>query len=302
MDRFKVLNFQNFNIDNAINCTKPFEEASFDANDLSLVFVRNPYEYFDFYLHQCIFEEMSPKLAKQTIKMMKKLSSEEFLAWFETLHYIPLINPQTFQLNMKKKIDEALINLQCFNYIVPYEAYPVFLDNLDTDITITEAKNIKKMPFSILDAKDTPYSKHFLSKDIELYEKAHGLWQRIQENQFKPLHLEIKRNVFTDASPKYEGRVRMIDASTIEGWVFKKGESDPLEIMIYKNDALLQTYRANLSRPHIKKVMGHPTDRFGFNIKFDQPTFQGSDKIEVIIVNTNVIISLEEKAKQFFKR
>ena len=104
MNTINIINFQTLHIDNANVFMKPLEECNFsNDNAINIVIVRDPYAYFDDMLEKCISETMSPKLAKESRYKIKHLSSSEFLKWLDTLNYHPLINPQTFQLDMKKR-------------------------------------------------------------------------------------------------------------------------------------------------------------------------------------------------------
>ncbi|MEA2048171.1 MAG: hypothetical protein U9O64_06940 [Campylobacterota bacterium] len=242
---------------------------------------------------------MSPKLAKEVSRSIKKLDNEKFFTWFETLNYIPLINPQTFQLDMKKKINQAIRNLEDFDYVVPYEEYNTFLNNIDSNIVIKSDLKMDNLSFSISQLKNIELKKLFIGKDIELYEKSKELWTLIRNSQFKPLRDIIEKKWTTANHQDYVGSVKNINATSIEGWVLKKDEAKPLEIKIYKNDILIHTTIASRPRPVVQKITGHLTDKCGFSAIFNEETFKVKDKIEVKISNTNILVELEENVKTF---
>ena len=243
---------------------------------------------------------MSPKLSKEVQSMMKKLDSQSFLEWLQSLNYIPLINPQTFQLDDRKRISKALKSLETFDYVIPYEDYSLFLKELAPTITIQQ-EPIKHLPISISKVEDITLVNHFIQKDIELYQKSKLLWERIQKNQYKPLRYLIKQKQYTSNEGPYLGAVRKIDSTSVEGWVFKQGDSKSLEIMLYRNDILLHTCTADHSRIGMQKIYKHATHKFGFHIKLDKPSFTTGDSVEVKISGTEIFISLENSAIRFLE-
>ena len=172
MEKLKILNFQDINFLNTETSHKPFDETILDDSDIfTVVIIRDPYEYFDQYLEYCIFNEMSPKLKKETQKAIKRLDGISFLKWFETLHYLPLVNPQTFQLDMRKRVNIAIENLESFDYVVPYEALDTFVENVAPDLKIKKQES-KHLSFSLSNLKEYNTTDSLIKKDKVLTRKV----------------------------------------------------------------------------------------------------------------------------------
>ncbi len=298
MTIFKVLNFQNLTIKNAIVYRKPLEETNLKYEDeISIVIIRNPYEYFNQLLYNSIYNHMSPKLSKETLKVIHTLNNEEFLVWFNKLNYHPIINPQTFQLDIRKRIKKTTKNLELFDYVVPYDKLNIFFKNIPSEINIQ--KDIaSNLPFSLEKIKDNELIDKFIGKDMALYEKAQELWKLSKSNGYKSLKLLIERK---EEKPKniYKGMVGIIDEKRVFGWVFNKQHAKCILVGVYKNNILIHKTEANKPRPKLKENSTHPTGLCGFNIVFDEITFNKSDKIEVKTLPDNILLSETNSTRKF---
>ena len=191
--RVEVHNFQNLTMENAIVMSIPLKEAKAEEADLfSVVFVRDPYAYFDALLFDYLTHKRSLLFTQDIINNMKKFDNETFLQWFKTLNFIPFYNPQTFQLDSKKRTATALENLESFDYVVPYEEIDIFLKNVSPDITISRGKE-EKLLFSFSSQRENVLTEEFIGKDMELYERSVELWELVKKNNFKPLRSLISR-------------------------------------------------------------------------------------------------------------
>ena len=299
MKKIKILNFQNLNFLHAEAINKPFSETSFDEIDtLNVVIIRNPYAYFDDYLAHCIYNEMSLKLKKETLKAMKTLDKHSFLTWFETLNYLPLINPQTFQLDVRKRLHIAIENLESFDYVVPYEEMESFIENIAPDMKITKQEKIP-LSFSLFNAKEPHFIQSIIEKDTILYQKALELWDNIEKNDFKPLLFSNEKKVSAKKpkTGKYIGLVDNINSSFIAGWVFRENDSDILEVAIYINGELLQKVKADIMRPGVKNLKGHPTGYCGFKTSILTKLLQPNDKIEIKVLPNGITLPFGKNAK-----
>ena len=146
--KVEVHHFQNLTIENATLSDHPLTQAKEVKKDLlTLVFVRDPYAYFDTLLFDYLKHKRSLLFTQDIINNMKKLDNEAFLKWLETINFIPFYNPQTFQLDISKRSLSAIENLESFDYVVPYEEIDIFLKNTSLDISIHQ-KDEEKLLFS----------------------------------------------------------------------------------------------------------------------------------------------------------
>ena len=241
---------------------------------------------------------MSPKLAKKTAKALQTLDAENFLTWFKTLNYLPLVNPQTFQLDMRKRINIALENLEYFDYVIPYNSLDLFLEHSSTDMHIHNVK-APKILFSLASVKNKELVHTFIGKDIALYAHALSLWEEIAANTFKPLVQMQNKRVKPKRTARYDGIVGILNSSSIAGWVMNLDSEENVQIGIYKNGKLLDQVTADGFRPDIQKHKGHPTGLCGFKMVFKGETFQKGDSVEVKTISDNITIALSKNVKTF---
>ncbi|AKF24126.1 hypothetical protein YH65_00930 [Sulfurovum lithotrophicum] len=305
MRDFQILNFQDLNIVNATVFRKPLEEIKFTNKEcITVVIIRDPYEYFDTVLEQHIENEMSPNLSKEVRQAMATLDSEAFLTWFSTLNYLPLINPQTFQLDMRKRIKNALKRLELFDYVVPYDKIDLFLTHIAPDITIHTAE-IQRPSFSLGAVKKSELTQIFVRKDLQLYEHTQSLWKLSESKQYKSLKSLIekkepqKKQKQKQKQKLYHGLVGKISENTIRGWVIHMKRSESVIVGIYKNGTLLKEIKADKMRPDIQEITGHSTSKCGIHITFETAVFKKGDKIEIKTLPDGVIIPLGKQAKEF---
>jgi len=301
MHQFNIINFHNLKINNAEVSTKPFEESKFNAQDTYMViFIEDPTTYFNSLFQQYLTNTMSPKLAKEVKSMLSTKDNAAFITWFKDLNYLPLINPQTFQLDMRKRIDIAIDNLNHFDYVVPYEYIDIFLEKISSDIIIEKPKKTP-LSFSLSKISEHALIDHFIGKDQQLYDKANELWSTIQSNDFKSLKtLNIQKKEKEKKTINYIGIVDTINSNTIMGWVFRENDDAVLHVEIYQNGVLRRTVEANIFRPKVKKNRGHPTGNCGFKAKFKKDIFLSNDKIEVKILPDKILIPLGKNTQNFF--
>lgn len=306
MQEFRIMNFQDLYIRNALTYNKPFEETGLSYEEsLTVVIIRDPYAYFDTMLSQYIHNEMSPGLAQETLHALDVLDDQAFLKWFDTLHYLPMINPQTFHMDMRKTIESALANLEIFDYVVPYEKLDEFTRHVSPDLKV-ETKNIPHLPFSLASLKEHELTEVFIGKDLQLYSHAQKLWEHSESNQFKSLKSLIPRRKPTKKrkGPKkkrvpYHGIVGQIDDTSIKGWVYHKEDPESITIGVYLNGELLKKVKADIMRADIKELKGHPTGLCGFNLTFEPETFQKGDKVEVKTFPDGFVLPFGTRAKSF---
>jgi len=303
LNKFKILNFQNLQITNAHIYNKPLEETSLKYEDtITIVIIRDPYEYFDYMMHHYVKYEMSPRLSKETLHAMKTLGNDTFLEWFHSLNYIPLVNPQTFKLDMRKRLKFALEKLELFDYVVPYDKLDIFLEKLPSKIQIEKIIS-KPFPFLFSTVKKNKLSKILIEKDLQLYKKAQDLWELTQANDFKSLKLLIEKEEAHKKEKKkkesYKGRVMQISENGAIGWVFHTEHPESVLVGLYKNGILLTKVKADLMRPAIKKNMGHPTGLCGFHIKVGNDILKSKDNIELKTLPDGILIPMGKQAKEF---
>ena len=307
-----IYHFQNLDIDNATLKIKPIvqwqetdETANTEKKEMRVVFVRDPYDYFDALLFTYVKEKRSILFTQDIINHMKRDDGKTFITWLDTINFIPLYNPQTFQLDISKKLESALVNLEQFDYVVPYKEIDLFLEKVPSNISISK-KEERKLNFSMYVHKKHPLAKKFVGMDIELYKKACELWDMVKKQNFKPLGTFIERKKVTqnDTKPskkKYEGVLGKITSHSIRGWVVNKKEPQHAvtSVSIYKNGKFLCILKADKMREDLKKQNIHPSGKCGFEITFDDETFHHGDKIEVKILPEKVNLPLGDIAKMF---
>jgi len=300
----EIHNFQSLTIKNASMTDHPLREAKEIRKDLlTVVFVRNPYAYFDTLLFEHLKEQKSILFTQDIINNMKKMDNDSFLQWLDTLNFIPFYNPQTFQLDISKRAPTAIENLESFDYVVPYEEIGTFLENISSDMSINREEE-HALLFSLKTQKDNELIKKFIAKDLKLYERSLELWKLVKKNNFKPL-----RSLITRKKPqaeqqkinKYNGLVGQITSHSIAGWVYHKEKQGNLMISIYKNGIFLRKLKADIMREDLKKQQIHPTGECGFKAIFDEATFKKGDKVEVKILPDKTVLPLGENTKRFLK-
>lgn len=187
----EIHHFHNLHIQNANIIDRPLTQEKERKKDLlSIVFVRDPYSYFDYLLFDYLKHKRSILFTQDIINNMKRLDGAAFIQWLETLNFIPFYNPQTFQLDVSKRSEVAIKNLEQFDYVVPYEEIDIFLKNIPLNIII-EKKEETKLLFSLSEQihypKNQQIIKKFIGKDIELYKRSLELWDIVKKNNFKSL-------------------------------------------------------------------------------------------------------------------
>ncbi len=311
MKKIEVHHFQNLTIENAKVTNNPLMQAkSEEESKLSIVFVRDPYAYFDYLLFDYLTHKRSILFTQDIINNMKKLNNASFLQWFETLNFIPFYNPQTFQLDVSKRSFTAIENLESFDYVVPYEEIDIFLENVASDLKIIKGKE-ERLLFSLSSQKENKSLATFIGKDLELYKRALELWEIIKTNNFKPLGVLIERKKSSENTPleiepykmkNYKGISGKITSHSIFGWVYHKEKQEITVISIYKNDTFLCIVKADKMRGDLKKQQLHPTGQCGFEVIFDKPTFQKGDKVEIKILPDKTILPLGKDVKHFLEK
>ncbi len=238
---------------------------------------------------------------------MKKFDNETFLQWFKTLNFIPFYNPQTFQLDSRKRPAAAIENLESFDYVVPYEEIDIFLKNVLPDISISRGKE-EKLFFSLGTQRENALTGEFIGKDKVLYERAVELWELVKKNNFKPLASLTNRKKPVEKTPlsqkskemqKYRGIAGKITPNSIGGWAFHIDKQESIELAIYSNDHFLCIAKADKMREDLKKQKVHPTGKCGFEVVFDQPIFNKGDKVEIKILPDEILLRLGENVQNF---
>ena len=307
-----IYHFQNLDIANATLKTQPIvlwqetdETANTEKKEMRVVFIRDPYDYFDALLFTYLKEKRSILFTQDIINHMKKDDNKTFITWLGTINFIPLYNPQTFQLDISKKLENALTNLEQFDYVVPYEEIDLFLEKVPSNITISK-KEERKLSFSMYVHKRHPLAEKFVGMDVKLYEKACELWDIVKKHDFKPLGTLIERkkaiqNNTPSSQKKYIGVLGKITSHYIRGWVINKKnpQNAVTSVSIYKNGKFLCILKAEKMREDLKKQKIHPTGKCGFEMTFDDVTFNYGDKIEVKILPEKVNLPLGDDAKIF---
>ena len=308
MNRYEILDFHELYIEHANRVTDPFDKASFKEDEShKILFVRDPYEYFDALLFDHLFEEKSLLFTQDIIYHMKKLEGEEFLHWFDKLNYMPLHNPQTFQLDGRKRMDVALANLESFDYVVPYDEMDLFLEHVAPDVLI-EKLETQQLVFSLAHHREHDITEKWVGKDLSLYDRTKELWEISKKNDYKPLGSLIERKKITKekkkvtkpAKPKtYKGVAGRIDENSVRGWAFYTEKDETATIGIFKHGKLLKEAKADIYRPDLESI--HPNVECGFEVVFDEPVFERGDRVEVKILPEGLPLPLGKNALEFLE-
>jgi len=307
--KIEVQNFQNLTVENATIATHPLTQGKEVKKDLlTIVFVRDPYAYFDYLLFDYLKHKRSLLFTQDIISNMKTLDNESFLKWLKTLNFIPFYNPQTSQLDARKRLDVAIENLESFDYVVPYEEIDVFLENVSLDINIYKEET--KSFFSLSTQHDNEIISTFIGNDLKLYERSLELWELVKKNNFNPLVTLIEHKQKPESIEdqkkkltmhKYKGIAGQITSKSIKGWVFHTEKEEYVMLEVYNNDTLLCTLTADKIRQDLKKRQLHPTGKCGFEITFDKLTFREGDKVEIKILPENITLPFGPNIRSFLE-
>ena len=304
MIEIEIHDFQNLRFSNTLkSISKPLLKAKEEKkNVLSIVFVRDPYAYFDYLIYEYLKDQKSILFTQDIINHMKMLNSNDFLVWLDTLSFIPFYNPQTFQMDISKRSDVAINNLESFDYVVPFDEIDSFLENVPLTLEIDKIKE-KQLLFSLSREREHALCEKFLGKDIILYKRTQELWNLIKINDFKPLKEFRKKEKLLKEEGKskllYKGTVDKIDEKNISGWVCHKKHAKSVLIEIYHNGEILKKTEATHFRPDIRDLNWHPTGYCGFKVAFEEPTFKKGDIVEIKVLPENENIILGKKVKEY---
>ena len=301
----EIYHFQDFHIQNASLITKPIRDWTKDENSLiSVVFIRNPYDYFDTMLFQYIKQRKSLLFTDEIISQMKVQDGSKFLEWLDNLNIFPFYNPQTFFMDIRKRIDKAIENLENFDYVVPYEENKLFLEHIGSDIKINK-EPYPKLNFSLKHYHLHPLTNKFLDKDLQLYKRTLELWALTKESGFKTLKESItdKTTIYTpiNQAPGFRGGCGIIEEKIIRGFAFYQDTEEPLSLEIYNNCKLLISTIANIPRPDLKEKFNLRKNTCGFQCIFEENTFRKGDKVDIIIIPENITIPIMGNAKDFLQ-
>ena len=300
-----IFNCQSLISSDLIVVDKPYETVQWDKKSVKIACIENPYIFFDRMLKEWIDNETSHLFFKDMKRNIVKMEPEAFLIWLDTLNIIPLYNPQTFKLDLKKRIDVASENLETFDYVVPAEEKVSFLNTVFPNVVLTE-ENDDSFYFKIKTYAKTEIVQKFLNKDVILHENAQILWEKIKMHEYAPLGTFLesgKKDFFVNTkNNKYRGMVGIISQKTIGGWVVKEGSPESLAIEIYKNGENIHQMQANKMRIDIKEKGIHPTGECGFRIEFEEEIFCSNDSIEVRVSSGGFLLTQGQKAKEFLKQ
>ena len=302
MKKIEVSNFQNLIIINTKVPKTPLIQHKEDEEDVvTLVIIRDPYAYFDYLLFDYISHKRSILFTQEIIKQMKILDNHDFLKWFSTLNFIPFYNPQTFQLDVHKRLNVATEKLKHFDYVIPYEELDIFLANIPLDISISNV-NEGGISFSLASIVQDELTQEFIEKDLELYNKAQELWNLIKKNNFQPLSdLLEQETIFTpiNETENFRGGCGGMNEKMIRGFAFNLKKQTSLKLEIYKNTKLLCKTEANIPRADFQKQFNLTTDKCGFQVIFDKSIFKKGDCVDVVIVPENIRLPIVGDAKEF---
>ncbi len=315
MKKIEILNFHHLQTENAKNITKPLDQAAIeDRESLAVVVVRDPYDYFDSLLLEYLTTEKSILFTQDIINHMKELDGKSFFQWFDGLNFIPFQNPQTFHLDIRKRVPQALENLESFDYVVPYEAIDTFLEKVAPGIKISK-RSEKRLLFSLSSLRGEELTEKYIGKDNELYRKALELWELTEESGYKTLpsllggkrisQRKKEEEQEKEKSKKmqlYRGVAGRISEKFIAGWVFHKEELEKVTVGIYKNGTFLCAAKADRMREDLKKQHIHPTGECGFEVRFDEATFKKGDKVEIRILPEKIPLTLGGNIKEFLRQ
>jgi len=302
-ENYKLLHFQDYNITNMAYSDEPLTFKNFISSDIiSVVVLRDPFEYFDYMVTEYIKQKKSRLFSNLIEKKLKESNPDIFLNWLDTLNIIPFYNPQTFYLDVKKRITFAKESLESFEYVVPYNFLDAFVTKTECPIDIKK-KNIQKL-FHLKNVKEKKLVEKFIGKDMVLYNDALVLWQKIESSGYKPLSQLIPR--LSDTIPMEEcddfhGVCGGLNHRMIRGYIFSKNSTDPLNITVYRNKTPLITVKADQPRPELQKKFGLSSPKCGFFIQFDKDTFYPEDRIDIIVENYNISLPLIGDAKRFLE-
>ncbi len=312
--KIEILNFHNLRIDNTYTANKVSDKAKNKHEDsLKVVFIRDPYEYFNYFLYDFLIHKRSQLFTRDIISHLRSLNNEDFLAWFDSLRLIPFYCPQIYQFDISKSISIAMKKLEGFDYVVPYEEIDLFIENVAPDIVV-EREEIKKLKFSLDSQKGNRLVEKFVSKDLALYSRSQELWALSKKNDYKPLGLlleskESSKDLKNETKPKrtkkpsqmqdHRGISGGIRDSTIAGWVFHKEKKEAVVLRIYHNNRFLCMTKADKFRKDLIDQGIHPTGGCGFKVEFSKPIFKKGDKIEVRILPDNILLPFGPKVKEF---
>jgi hypothetical protein len=303
MKKKEILHFQHMNIENAYLIKNPLKEAKKHTTEkTNIVFFRNPYDYFDTMLSAYLQTGKSLLFTQKIIEQMKVLEGDTFLEWLDTLNFIPLYNPQTFFMDVCKRVTQAMDNLENFDYVIPYEESHL-VGEISQDLIIKK-KEHTKLSFSIKNHKEHPLVEKFLAKDLELYRKTLELWNLSKENTFQPLGNIIKRKIIYTPLHKaigFHGRCGGMNIKMIRGFAFYQDAQKPLTLEIYKNDKLLTTTIADIIRPDVQQQFKLDKETCGFQVNFKEETLTKGDKVQIIIVPDNIELPIVGNAKAFLE-
>ena len=305
MKKTEILHFQNITVENAQIAINPLISQKVETkNTISVVFIRNPYEYFDYLLFDYLDNKRSILFTKEIKKQLKKLNATDFLVWLDTLNFIPLYNPQTFQLDVRKRLKFAIENLERFDYVVPYEEIDLFLENVSLKLDIQIVKE-NKHSFSLSSVKESSLVTKFTEKDNLLYIEAKKLWNLSKENDFKSLkELIEQKTVYVDMNEteNFKGASGVMNEKSIRGYALNLNSQKSLNIEIYINNQLLCTTKADMTRKDIADKFQHSNEECGFLINFDKPTFKKGDDVDIIIVPENIRVPIVGNAQKFLEK
>ncbi|MEA1952841.1 MAG: hypothetical protein U9O24_00425 [Campylobacterota bacterium] len=303
MKKYEVHNFQNLIIENADIIYNPLSQEKEKKNQFSVIFIRDPYEYFDYLLFDYLQSKKSILFTQDILVNIKKLDNVSFLEWFRTLNFIPFYNPQIFQLDTSKRLSFAIDNLERFDYVVPYDKIDIFLDKTSLKIKIKKIKEEKNI-FLLSEIKENKIVNEFIEKDIKLYKRAKKLWELTKENSFKPLREIIEQKpIYTQVheTKDFKGASGMVNEKSIRGYALNIKTQKILTLNIYKNKKLICTTTANEIRKDMVDKFNLSTGKCGFFVKFDKSTFKKGDKIDIIIVPENIRLPLVGDAIKFLE-
>ena len=312
MKKIEILNFQNLNIEKAKNITQPFDQVKFEEEEaLTVAVVREPYAYFDSMLYSYLARQKSILFTQDIIDHMKELDHRSFLEWLDRLNFFPFQNPQTFHLDVRKRVSEATENLESFDYVVPYDAIDIFIEKVAPNLKIVKQEE-KRLLFSLSTLAGEELTEKFVGKDDVLYRRSLELWEAIEENGYRTLPEMLDRKRISERKKEekqqqehskksqiYKGVTGRINEKFIAGWVFHKEDPEPATVEVYKNGEFLRAVKADRMREDLKKQHIHPTGKCGFEIRFSEETFKKGDKVEVKVLPDKVPLNLGEAVKRF---
>lgn len=281
MNKLKILNFQDIAIEgkNVEFINYPLRRFKRESNGIYIVFLRRPEEYLNCFLKNQIEKYNFFPI----IKNIERLDNiENLVKYLKEKNFIPVFNPQTFCLDVRKRLPNAIKNLELFDYVVPYNEIEHFAGEFNLKI-IKPKINHK----SLFDDE----IEEFIYKDTKLYKYSLTLWSMIKNNNYQSLQKILK----------YKGNVDNITQNIISGWAFVREAKEPCEVELYLDGEKIQVTLANIFRPDLKEKKVHPTGNCGFVFKLDDIKISEKSKLEVKIKNSNFKLKFGEKVKKYFK-